>query len=216
MASMTDQHVLVVGGSGTIGSAVARMALREGARVTVTASTRQSLDDTVSRLDGAGGVVCDITEHGASDALADQVEPVDHLAITAAALTFDGLLDGDPEALSALIATKVWGALHICRAFGRRLGEGDSITLVSGMLSRRPAMAAPLAAVNGFTESLGRGLAVELAPVRVNVVSPAALGESGYLEHEGTADDVAQCFHVAMTNAWMSGSVLDVHGAGIF
>lgn len=213
--TLQDRHVLVVGGSGTIGAAVARMALGEGARVTVTASSQSSLDGALADLDGADGRVFDLTEHGASDALAEDVADVDHLALTAASLSFDPLSSISGDDLSAMVATKVWGALHVARAFGPRLGDDGSLTLISGMLSRAPAMAAPLAAINGFTESLGKALAVEFAPTRVNVVSPGGLGEAGRTSHEGAADDVAACVRLAMVNPWMSGSVLDVHGAGV-
>lgn len=135
--------------------------------------------------------MCDITAHGACDELADSVDEVHHLAVTAADLTFDDrLLDASGADLSALVATKLWGAFHLARTFGRRLGEGGTMTFTSG------------------------GLAVELAPIRVNVVSPGALGQEGRVGHAGTADDVGAVFVAAMTNPWMSGSVLDVHGAG--
>ena len=214
--TLEDQHVLVVGGSGTIGGAVAQATLAAGARVTATASTQESADRLGQQLDGLETAVCDVTEHGAADRLADEVGDVNHLVITAATLTFDGLLEADGAALSAMIGTKLWGALHLCRAFGPRLGGGDSITLTSGMLSRAPVQAAPLAAVNGAIESLGKALAVELAPVRVNVVSPGGIGAEGRIGYAGTADDAAAVYLAAISNPWMSGSVLDVHGAGVY
>lgn len=212
-AVLDGQHVLVVGG-GTIGAGVARAARDAGAQVTVTGSTEASAAEHAEEVGGVASAVCDITAHGASDQLADTVGEVHHLAVTAADLTFDGLLDASGADLSALVATKLWGAFHLARAFGRRLGDGGTMTFTSGMLSRHPTAAAPLGALNAAIESLGKGLAVELAPIRVNVVSPGALGESGRVGHAGTADDVGAVFVAAMANPWMSGSVLDVHGAG--
>ncbi len=84
--------------------------------------------------------------------------------------------------------------------------------LLSGMLSRRPVQAAPLAAVNGAIESLGRALAHEYAPLRVNVVSPGAVGASGLGDHEGAPGDVARLVTSVLTNRWVNGTVLDIHG----
>src|SRR5215475_6555812 len=69
---------------------------------------------------------------------------------------------------------KFWGAWRVARA--AEIRAGGSLTLVSGFLSVRPRPAAAIVgAVNGALESLGRSLALELAPVRVNVVSPGII-----------------------------------------
>ena len=70
--------------------------------------------------------------------------------------------------------SKFWGAYRIARA--ARIRDGGSLTLVSGVLGRRPSAASVLqGAINAALEGLARGLALELAPVRVNVVSPGLI-----------------------------------------
>ncbi len=64
--------------------------------------------------------------------------------------------------------------------------------------------AVPLAAVNGAIESLGKGLAREFAPLRVNVVSPGGIGTARYGEHDGRPDDVAALVIATLANPWIT------------
>src|SRR5262249_57748521 len=78
------------------------------------------------------------------------------------------------ENVRATMEGKFWGAWRVARA--AEIRAGGSLTLVSGFLSVRPRPAgAIVGAINGALESLGRSLALELAPVRVNVVSPGII-----------------------------------------
>ena len=69
-----------------------------------------------------------------------------------------------------------WGTLAAVKHGCRTIAEDGSITLTSGVLSQRPMKGAPMTtAVGGAVEHLARGLAMDLAPVRVNVVSPGLI-----------------------------------------
>jgi NAD(P)-dependent dehydrogenase (short-subunit alcohol dehydrogenase family) len=118
-----------------------------------------------------------------------------------------------------------------------RLNPRGSIILFSGILSRRPDKGAPiLAAVNAAVETLGKALAVELAPVRVNVISPGMTQDTGaYLampdqareamfkgvaqslpvKRVGLPADIASVAIELMSNSFITGTVIDVDGGGL-
>src|SRR5262249_12671379 len=100
--------------------------------------------------------------------------PVDHVVVTAAQLRTGPFKSVAMEDVRATMESKFWGAWRVARAAEFR--PGGSLTLVTGYLSVRPRPnSAIIGAVNGALESLTRGLALELAPVRVNAVSPGII-----------------------------------------
>lgn len=205
---LSTRHVLVIGGSGSIGSAVVRSALSDGARVTGTGR-----HEDFPTIDGAAWRVLDVTEHGAVGSLLTDLGDVTDIVVAGAARPFASLADMSGDDLSSLVDSKLWGAFHVGRAAGGHLPDNGTLTFISGLLAAYPDAASPVAAVSAAVEALARGLAVELAPIRVNCVSPEALGTSGRGSHEGGPGDVAEAIMSLVTNEWMSGTVLEIHGA---
>lgn len=205
---LSTRHVLVIGGTGSIGSAVVRSALAGGARVTGTGR-----HEDFPTIDGTDWRVLDVTEHGAVGSLLADLGDVTDIVVAGAARPFASLADMSGDDLSALVDSKLWGAFHVGRAGGEHLPENGTMTFISGLLAAYPDAASPVAAVSAAVEALARGLAVELAPIRVNCVSPEALGTSGRGNHEGEPADVAEAIMSLVTNEWMSGTVLEIHGA---
>lgn len=205
---LRSRHVLVIGGSGAIGSATASLFAGQDAKVTGT-----SRDGDHPDLDGVEWRTLDVTSHGDVASLLDDLGDVSDIVVAGAARPFASLADMSGDDLSALVDSKLWGAFHVGRAAGDRLPANGTLTFVSGLLASYPDAASPVAAVSAAVEALARGLAVELAPIRVNCVSPEALGSSGRGDHEGEAADVAEAIAALVTNEWMSGTVLEIHGA---
>lgn len=210
--TLRETHVLVVGGTGTLGLAIAGACAAEGARVTLTSRDADAARQAAGEFDGdATGVAYDVTDHGSVAGLVEH-GPFDHVVVTSAFLSFDSLTDIPGDDLERLVEVKLMGTMWTCRHLRSHVTDGGSMVLVSGMLSRRPTTAAPLAAVNGAIESLGRALAHEYAPLRVNVVSPAAIGEDGLGDHVGAPGDVGRLVASILSNRWVNGAVLDIHG----
>lgn len=209
---LTSQHVLVIGATGDLGSAIARAATATAETVTVTSRSESSATDLAAGLgDNARPLVYDPTDHGTVGNLRD-AGPYDHLVFAAADLTFDSMMDISDDDLRSLVDSKLFGAMWTARHAKSSMNEGGSMLFLSGMLSREPAQAVPLAAVNGAIESLGRGLAREFSPLRVNVISPGGVGTATHGDHDGTPDDVAALSIATLSNPWINGAVLDIHG----
>ncbi|CAI8728539.1 MULTISPECIES: SDR family oxidoreductase [Burkholderia] len=227
------KKVLVVGGSSGIGAAAAKAFAQRGAVVTIA-----SRDPARAGADAAsdGHVrteALDITDTAAVDAFCARVGQFDHVVISAAK-TATGPLRALPLAdAQAAMDSKFWGAYRIARSID--IAPGGSLTFVSGYLSVRPSASSVLqGAINAALEALARGLALELAPVRVNTVSPGLIatplwdklapdardamyaGAAQRLpaRRVGQPEDVANAIVYLATTPYATGSTVLIDGGG--
>ncbi|RBL67351.1 short chain dehydrogenase, partial [Pseudomonas sp. MWU13-2625] len=164
------KKVLVVGGSSGIGAAAATAFTRRGARLTIASRHPGRFD--IDTMPGAHvrTETLDITDTADVDEFCARAGQFDHVVISAAN-TATGPVRALPLAdAQAAMDSKFWGAYRIARAID--IAPGGSLTFVTGYLSVRPNASSVLqGAINAALEALARGLALELALVRVNTVS---------------------------------------------
>lgn len=229
------QRVVITGGAGGIGSALARDIVRRGGRVVLVGRDARRLASTAAEMGGAAETASlDVTDETAVTAFFASQPLLDHL-VTAAAGTTRGTVVGLEVATArALFESKYWGQ-YLCAKYAiPLLKAGGSIVMFSGWVSRKPmAGASTLAAVDAAIEALGRTLALEIAPRRANVVTPGAIdtplwgarltpeqqrehfnkvGQSLPVGRAGTAEDVAHAVRFLMENGFTTGTVVDVDG----
>ncbi len=229
--TLQDQSVVVLGGTAGIGQGVARAAAAEGARVTV-------LGRSAKADDGIRGIAVDANDTASLAAALAQAAgagKIDHLVITIGSRTspppFASLQRAD---LEQAFGTKLFAALMAVQAALPYLADNASITLTSGLLSRKATATGLLrGSINAAVEAAAKNLAKELAPRRVNVISPgvvdtdvwgapadrqamlARIGSGLPVGRVGTPDDLAQGYLLAMTNGFMSGAIIDIEGGGL-
>src|SRR6478672_3686924 len=171
--SLAGKKVVVVGGSSGIGLATAELARQEGADVVVASRNAQRLKAAADNI-GATDIAADVTSDESVVDLFRKCGTVDHVVVTAAQLRTGPFRTVAMDDVRSTMESKFWGAWRVARSADIR--PGGSLTLVSGFLSVRPRPAAAIVgAANGALESLTRSLARELAPVRVNCVSPGII-----------------------------------------
>ena len=230
---LAGKKVVVVGGSSGIGLSTAELAKREGADVIVASRNAKKLDAVAERLN-AIAIPADVTDDRSVANLFRSTGSVDHVVVTAAQLRSGPFRTVAMEDVRYTMEGKFWGAWRVARAAEFR--KGGSLTLVSGFLSVRPRPnAAIVSAANAAIESLSRALALELAPLRVNCVSPgiidtpirAAMPEEVRKEmlaktaaslpvgRVGLGEDVAQAIAACMTNDFMTGSTVYLDGGAL-
>ena len=223
----------MVGGSSGIGLATAELAKREGADVIIASRNAARLDAVAERLN-AVAIPADVTSDDSVADLFRRCGPVDHVVVTAAQLRTGPFKTVAMEDVRATMESKFWGAWRVARAADIR--AGGSLTLVSGFLSVRPRPNSAIVGVaNGALESLSRALALELAPVRVNAVSPgiidtpirAAMPEEARREmlakaaaslpvgRVGQGEDIARQILAFMTNGFATGSIVYLDGGAL-
>lgn len=176
MANLAKKTVVVVGGSSGIGHGVARAAAERGADVVLVGRHRERLDSAAQALGitpEPRSLVADVTRETDVAALFESVGAVDHLVVTAADLRYEPVASVSLEAIRAVLDSKLVAAVLLAKHAVKRMRPGGSILFTSGVASERPApKGALVAAVNGALDALARALAIELAPLRVNTLSP--------------------------------------------
>lgn len=235
---LDGKSIVIIGGSSGMGLATAAAAARAGAAVTIASSDKSRLDAALDALPAgcAGAVIDTRSEASVAEALR-RIGELDHLVYTAGdAVTPRSLAEAAPEEARQLFEVRFWGAVTAVRHAAPRIRPGGSVVLTSGTVAVRPAPGAALAAGSAAAiEGLTRGLAVELAPVRVNAVRPgairtplwdpvpegrraalfAALAERTLAKAVGEPDQVAAAHLYLMGNGFVTGTVLTVDGGAV-
>jgi NAD(P)-dependent dehydrogenase (short-subunit alcohol dehydrogenase family) len=235
MNSLQGQSILVVGGSSGIGEAAAAAAAQAGMRVTIASRSIQKLRDAAARIGPKTSIQeVDVLDDASVAALAKAAGKVDHLVVTASLVDSRPVRELATEAALASMNSKFFGAYRLVRAIA--VETGGSITFVSGIASRKhlPGMAL-LGAINAALDALGKGLAAELAPTRVNVVSPGLVDTPFYdsmgaeaktallgryaerlpVQRIGKPQDIAVAILMLVSNQYASGAIVDIDGGGL-
>ncbi len=228
-ADLAGQRICVVGGTAGIGAAIARRAVAEGATVIV--AGRRSQDH--GGPPQAEARTIDVGDETSIRAFFAALGAVDHLVTTAAFVRPGPFKTGSSEDARTSFTGKFWSQ-YLCARYAE---VRRSILLFSGTYAlRAPPGLAIVAAVNGAVESLGRALAAELAPVRVNVVSPGLVqGTDAYQRMPddarramidgaaarlparlvGDADSVAGPALSLLASPYASGTVMHIDGGAL-
>jgi NAD(P)-dependent dehydrogenase (short-subunit alcohol dehydrogenase family) len=231
MFDMKDRRVLVVGGSSGIGEGVAQACLDAGAQVIIASRSQEKLAAAAGRLGrDVRTLITDTRDDSSVEATWREAGEVDHVVVSAADVRIAPVKASTVAEAQVAMDSKFWGAYRVARA--ARVREGGSITFISGAAAARATKGRALqTAINAALEALTRGFALELAPVRVNAVSPgviatplidrldaqrrAALEESlsGLpIGRMGRPADIALQVLACMANPFMTGSVVYVDG----
>jgi NAD(P)-dependent dehydrogenase (short-subunit alcohol dehydrogenase family) len=234
-SGLQDKRVIILGGSSGIGLAVAEQASSEGAKVVVVSSNPERVQKAVQSVGGeVDGQTVDLSEEEAVAALFTKLGPFDHLIFTAGdSLRLHELAATDLKQARRAFELRYWSALAAVKYGSPHIRKGGSIVLTTGVAGRRPHKGwAVAASVCGTIEALTRALAIELAPIRVNAVSPGvvrtnlwqnmsaaerahlyeSVGNSLPIGRVGEVDDVAQAYLFLMQEEFSTGQTVVVDG----
>jgi NAD(P)-dependent dehydrogenase (short-subunit alcohol dehydrogenase family) len=237
--TMKDQRVVVMGGTSGIGLAVAAAVKRQNGIPIVVSSTKARVAAAVTELgEPAEGFTVDVRDEAAIAALFQRTGPFDHLVFTAGeSLTLGAIEDMPLKDARAFFDVRYWGAFAAAKHGAKHIRPGGSIVFSSGIAAMRPPQAgwALGASICAAMEGLTRALAIELKPLRVNVVSPgfvrtplwdgipepqreamyAAAAERLPVGHVGRPDDLAASYLFLMQQPFATGHALIVDGGGM-
>ena len=238
MADIAKSKIVVVGGSSGMGLALARRCLDSGAEVVIVGRSDEKLKRASEALQNPAGLSAIAADIADEDQVADlfaQIGRLDHIVSTAADIegAYELLPSVDLKAAQRVVESKFYGPLLLAKHGAPQLSANGSITFTSGIAAYRPAArGSVVAAVNAALEGLVRALAVELAPIRVNAVSPGwvdtpiwsfvagdkkdetldAMAKRLPVGRVGQPDDIADAIAFLMGNGFTTGTVLHVEG----
>ena len=250
-SKLHNARVLVIGGTSGLGFCVAEAALEHGAQVCIAGSKQPKLDKAVSRLQSTypdkaskvHGHVCDLSQ---PEELESNIETllkaaaadtkIDHIAFTAGdLLKLVPIAEATVESIQKGGTVRFLAPLLLGKLAPKYLspGPGSSITLTGGTRSQRPAKGwTIMAAWASGIEGMIRGLAVDLAPVRVNLVRPGAVHtelfdvfhkerlegilqgyrDASLLGKVGKPEELAEAYIYSMKDHFATGAILNSDG----
>ncbi len=232
MPSLKDKTVLIIGRGSGIARAIALAVCEDGGRVIVAG---REPDDLVGSYRGTDirAERVDVTDESSIAALADRIGTVDHVVSTASARARGGYQDLTASVVNASFGTKVTGPLLLAKHFAGNLAPGGSFLFMSGATALKPAPGMlAVAATNAAVDAITAGLAVELAPIRVNAIAPGTIDTGAYdalgderkaalfkarsetnpARRIGTVDDIAGAALAVLTNGFLTGASIPVDG----
>jgi NAD(P)-dependent dehydrogenase (short-subunit alcohol dehydrogenase family) len=231
---LRGQTVVVIGGSAGIGLETARRARAEGANVVLTGRNPERLERAARELGALRTAAFDAKDAAALERFFRELPtPIDHVMVTAGRPTYGRLVDMDLTEIRRALDEHLLMALQVARHAASKVRPGGTLVLMGGTGARRPGIGLALAStVTAALPALTASLALELAPVRVNLVaagfvdtplSAELLGDA--LEDRrqhlratlpirrvvGPADVAALAVHI-MINTALTGATYDVDG----
>ena len=232
--ALKDKRVLVIGGGSGIGLGVARGAANEGATVVIASRDGKKTSEAAKAIDATSAVIDVRDEKNVAQFFKDN-GAFDHIVFTAGdweGLTPGALADLDLAKAAERLATRFWGAVAVAKHGAIRLPPGGSYTITNGMLAHRPMKGMPTVTASACAvEGLARGLAVDLAPVRVNCVCPGlietemwakfpegyrdrmtAMTQRQLVPRPGNTDEAGEAYLTCMRNSFMTGQVVKIEG----
>jgi NAD(P)-dependent dehydrogenase (short-subunit alcohol dehydrogenase family) len=235
---LQNKRVVILGGSSGVGLAVAEQAAKQGAKIVVASSNAERLQKAVKSIGGeVQGQVVDVSDERAIENFFTKVGPFDHLVFTAGdSLRVQDLATTNLTEARGAFELRYWSALAAVKYGSPQIRKGGSIVLTTGVAGRRPHKGwVVVASVCGTIEALTRALAIELAPIRVNAVSPGVLrtnlwqnmnadqreqlfervGKSLPVGRVGEAHDVAQAYLFLMQEGFSTGQTVVVDGGTV-
>jgi NAD(P)-dependent dehydrogenase (short-subunit alcohol dehydrogenase family) len=232
--TLRDKRVVIIGGSSGIGLATAKAVAEEGAQIIIASRDESKLLAAKKQIKGDVSTKnLDVRSEEQIRRFFSDIDPFDHL-ITPGSFTSPGsCLEMDIREAKDSFESKFWGQYLAVKYGVPHMSKDGSIVLFSGVLSQRPTSnTAIMASINSAVEGLGRALAVELAPIRVNVISPGYvdtprfshmkekdremlfnhLGKQLPVGRIGRPEEIAQTVLYLLTNGYTTASTIYIDG----
>ncbi|PTL85724.1 SDR family oxidoreductase [Vitiosangium sp. GDMCC 1.1324] len=234
---LESRRVIVVGAGSGIGRSVAIAASEAGASVVLAGRKREALEATAALLKGPREVrPLDASREDEVGAFFETIGPFDHLVSTASQGASGSITELGTAAIERAFAAKLWAPIFLVKHAARRIAREGSFTFFSGFRAVKPSPGASITSlVNGGLEAFTKAMAVELAPIRVNAISPGVVDSGSFWDRLGTEardrlfsdfaqkaparrvgqpEDLAAATLFAMVNPFLTGTVLAVDGGG--
>ncbi|MGY5484452.1 SDR family oxidoreductase [Paenibacillus sp. ALE2] len=234
---MQNQKIVIIGGSSGIGLETAKQIISLGGEVIIASRSEDKLHKAKEMLGPRATIyVLDTTDEQQVKSFFEKVGSYDHLVVSAAETSGGSFLQSETTDARKLFENKFWGQYYAAKYGSSQLSTQGSITLFSGVVAYKPMVgSSALGAVNAAVSNLGQTLALELAPIRVNVVSPGIIDTPSRskmsentrnqfygtvanrlpVKRVGLAEDVARGVFYLIENQFVTGTVLHVDGGHI-
>jgi NAD(P)-dependent dehydrogenase (short-subunit alcohol dehydrogenase family) len=230
---LQDQTVLVVGRGSGFARAIVLASRDAGAQVVAAGRNQGALSAAYGGEPGVSTEYVDLTDDDSIASLSERLGAVDHVISTGSARARGLIANLERDAVRLSFDTKVIGPLMLAKYLAPQMRNGGAVVIFSGVAASKIAVGTLAVAItNAAADTLARSLALELAPIRVNAISPGvvdtgawdAFGEQGKADYFadisarnpvrriGTTEDITRAVLFAMTSTFLTGQTLHIDG----
>jgi NAD(P)-dependent dehydrogenase (short-subunit alcohol dehydrogenase family) len=234
--SFTKKRVVIIGGTSGIGLAVANLAARQGAQLVITGFKPIESEAIIKQLPAGSSIdlyQLDISNEDAVKDFFENIGEFDYLTTPGSTTPKGSFLTMDSSIAKKGFDSKFWGQYYAAKYGAPYIRKNGAIVFFSGVISQRPQPnLSVMASVNSAVEGLGRALAVELAPLRVNVIAPGFVDTPRYgtmseadrqtmfsnlekkllVKHIGQSEELAEAVMFLLSNTYTTGTTMYVEG----
>lgn len=236
MANFSNAKTVIIGGSSGIGLAIAHQLVRNGGQVIIAGRTEEKIQSAVGDLGSAArGKKIDITDFETLPDFFKEIGEFDHLVITSTQTLFKPISELTSAPIFSMVNTKLLGSFFAVQAALKFMNTKGSILFFGGVVGQKAVKNGSIVGlINSGLEGLTRALALELAPIRVNLIAPgivdtgrwngmtseekqkikAATGAPLPVQRVGEPEDLANAALMALENTFITGSIIRVDGGG--
>jgi NAD(P)-dependent dehydrogenase (short-subunit alcohol dehydrogenase family) len=230
---LLGQTVVVIGGTSGIGLETARRSGAEGGKLILAARNPEHLEQASRELGALSTAAFDATDFDQLKKFFDELPtPIDHVMVTGPGPYYSPLAELDIEKARRDVEAHLFLPMQVARYSAKKIRAGGTLLFIGGTGGRRPAAGALIAALTAAESALTKALALEIAPVRVNLIaagfvdtplSASLLGDQLDARRKqlratlpirrvvGPADIAALAVHL-MTNTAITGATYDIDG----
>ena len=234
MIQLANKKIVIVGASSGIGRALASIVSAQGAIVYLVSRSKEKLQQVKDSLPGEAHVLSmDMLDDASVNSTFEAIGAFDFLTFTAVA--DETKLMAPIKSMSNTVAQrgmeKFWGTFNVARAAANHINQQGAMVFTSSMAIYHPSKngASMMNAASAAVAVFSKALALEIAPVRVNVVAPGVVATGVWTDaqlqsneqwakdtlpvgHLGTAQELAHVYLSLLTNPYMTGSVVTADG----
>ena len=172
-SQLAGQTVVVLGGSSGMGFETAKQARSEGAHVVLSGRNPERVEHAARELGALSSAAFDVTDfERLGRFLGDLPKPIDHIMVTAGGPYYARLVDIDFTKARRNVKEEFWLPLHLARLATGKVRPGGTLLFIGGTGGRKPSAGPVLTTFTAAIPALTKALAVELAPIRVNLIAP--------------------------------------------
>ena len=214
---MKKETVLILGGSGGMGLATAKVLLENDYSVIISGRTEEKLISISKQL----GVKCEYVVVDAANVdsmrkVFESENKFDHIVVAVSARANASGITNTSEVNAKQAFQRFWicyNTLHLASEF---LNKNGSVTLISGSSAKTPLKGYGVwGTLHGSINALVKQASIDVAPIRVNAISPGGIGintDRQLAEHKGTTDDIGQMIYAIISNPAVTSTIIDVDG----
>jgi NAD(P)-dependent dehydrogenase (short-subunit alcohol dehydrogenase family) len=214
---MEKETVLILGGSGGMGLATAKVLLENDYSVIISGRTEEKLISISNQLgDKCNYAVVDASNGEALKKALDFEEKLDHIVVAVSARANASGINNTSEQNAKQAFQRFWicyNTLHLASEF---LNRNGSVTLISGSSAKTPLKGYGVwGTLHGSINALVKQASIDIAPIRVNAVSPGGIGtntDRQLAEHKGTTEDIGRMVYAVIANPAVTSTIIDVDG----